>query len=76
LSVGQAIGQVFDADRVRAVPRSTVLWTLVVFFGASIIFRAIRIATEGESAGVTIILALAALGLMVGAITFFVKRRS
>jgi hypothetical protein len=56
--------------------RSTVLWTLVVFFGASIIFRAIRIATEGESAGVTIVLALAALGLMVGAITFFVKRRS
>ena len=61
---------------VRAVQRSTVLWTLVVFFGASIVFRAIRIATEDESAGVTLVLALAALGLMVAAITYFVKRRS
>ena len=50
------------------------LWTLVVFFGASIVFRAIRRATEDESVGVTLVLALAALGLMVGAITYFVKR--
>lgn len=55
--------------------KRTLLWTLVVFFGASIVFRAIRRATEDEPAGVTIVLALAALGLMIGAITYFVKRR-
>jgi uncharacterized membrane protein HdeD (DUF308 family) len=58
-----------------AVDKSTLLWTLVVFFGASIVFRFIRRATEDQSAGVTIVLALAALGLMVGAITAFVKWR-
>jgi Co/Zn/Cd efflux system component len=55
--------------------RNTLLWTLVVFFGASIVFRAIRRATEDESASVSIVLGLAALGLMIAAITFFVKRR-
>lgn len=55
--------------------KSTLLWTLVVFFGASIVFRFIRRATEDESAGVTIVLGLAALGLMVAAITLFVKWR-
>ena len=55
--------------------RNTFLWTLVVFFGASIIFRAIRRATEDEPVGVTLVLALAALGLMVGLLTLVVKRR-
>ncbi len=55
--------------------KNTLLWTLAVFFGASIVFRAIRRATEDESAGVTLVLALAALGLMIGAITAFVKWR-
>ena len=55
--------------------RSTVLWTLVVFFGASIIFRAIRIATEDESPGVTLAIAIGALVLMIAAITYFVKWR-
>lgn len=55
--------------------KRTLLWTLVVFFGASIVFRFIRRATEDESAGVTIVLGLAALGLMVAAITAIVKWR-
>ncbi|HEV2062488.1 MAG TPA: hypothetical protein VGR12_06510 [Solirubrobacteraceae bacterium] len=55
--------------------KRTLLWTLVVFFGASIVFRAIRRATEDEPVGVTLVLGLAALGLMIGAITFFVKWR-
>ena len=55
--------------------KQTLLWVLVVFFGASIVFRFIRRATEDESAGVTIVLALAALGLMIGAIAYVVKRR-
>ena len=55
--------------------KTTLLWTLVVFFGASIVFRFIRRATEDEPAEVTIVLALAALGVMVGAITLIVKWR-
>ena len=39
---------------VPPVDRDTVLWTLVVFFGASILFAAIRNATEGEGAGVSL----------------------
>ena len=34
------------------VDRDTVLWTLVVFFGASILFAAVRDATKDEGAGV------------------------
>ena len=55
--------------------RTTVLWTLVVFFGASIVFRAIRSATEDDPVWVALLAALAALGVMVAAITFFVRRR-
>ena len=55
--------------------KSTLLWTLVVFFGASIVFRFIRRATEDEPVGVTVELGLAALGLMIAAITLFVKWR-
>ena len=55
--------------------KNTLLWTLVVFFGASIVFRFIRRATEDESAGVTIVLGLAALGVMIAGITLFVKWR-
>ena len=55
--------------------RQTLLWTLVVFFGASIVFSAIRNATEDESKGVTVVLGLAAFGVMVALITLFVKWR-
>ncbi len=55
--------------------RTTVLWTLVVFFGASIVFSAIREATEDESAAVSLLAGAAALAVMVAAITFFVRRR-
>lgn len=55
--------------------RSTLLWTLVVFFGASLIFRAIRNATEDEPIGVTLLLAFGALAVMIGAITYVARRR-
>ncbi|HEX2087935.1 MAG TPA: hypothetical protein VHF89_19770 [Solirubrobacteraceae bacterium] len=55
--------------------RQTFLWTLVVFFGASIVFRAIYRATEDESVAVSIVLGLAALGAMIGVIVAFVKWR-
>ena len=40
--------------------RNSLLWTLVVFFGASIMFAAIRNATSDESAGVQLAAQLAA----------------
>ncbi|MDQ3741929.1 MAG: hypothetical protein M3389_13400 [Actinomycetota bacterium] len=55
--------------------RTTLLWTLVVFFGASIVFRAIRRLTEDEPLGVSLLLAVAALAVMIVAIKFVVDRR-
>jgi Co/Zn/Cd efflux system component len=60
---------------VRPVERNTLLWTLVVFFGASIAFRAIRRATEDEPLGVSLLLGVAALGVMVAVITLAIRRR-
>jgi hypothetical protein len=57
------------------VDRNSLLWTLVVFFGASILFSTIRRATEDESAGVQLLAQLGAGLLVVGAIVVIVKRR-
>jgi hypothetical protein len=56
------------------VERNAVLWTLVVFFGASIMFGAIRNATEDEGTGVQLAVQLGAGLLLVGAIVVFVRR--
>ena len=55
--------------------RNTLLWTLVVFFGASIMFAAIRNATSDESAGLQLAAQLGAGLLVVGALVLFVRRR-
>ena len=55
--------------------RNTLLWTLVVFFGASILFAAIRNATSDESAGVQLAAQLGAGLLVVAAIVLYVRRR-
>ena len=57
------------------VDRDTVLWTLVVFFGASVLFAAIRNATQDDGVGVSLVLQLAAGLLLVAAIVFFMRRR-
>jgi hypothetical protein len=57
------------------VERDTVLWALVVFFGASILFGALRNATEDESAGVQLLVQLGAALVVVGAIVLIVRRR-
>jgi hypothetical protein len=57
------------------VDRNTLLWTLVAFFGASILFSTIRRATEDESAGVQLLAQLGAGLLVVAAIVVIVKRR-
>jgi hypothetical protein len=55
------------------VDRSTVLWTLVVFFGASVLFGAISNATEDESTGLRVGLqAIAGLAL-IGALVVIVR---
>lgn len=55
--------------------RNALLWTLVVFFGASVMFATIRNATDGESAGVQLLIQLGAGLLLVGAIVVIVRRR-
>ena len=55
--------------------RDTVLWTLVLFFGASVMFGAIRNATEDEGTGVALGAQAAAGLLLIGAIVLFMRRR-
>jgi hypothetical protein len=57
------------------VDRDTVLWTLVVFFGASILFAAVRDATKDEGAGVALLAQLGVGALLVAAIVVFIRRR-
>jgi hypothetical protein len=57
------------------VDRNTLLWALVVFFGASIMFAAIRDATRDEGAGLQLAAQLGAGLLLAGAIAVFVRRR-
>jgi hypothetical protein len=51
------------------VDRTSLLWTLVVFFGASVLFGAIANVTEDESTGLRIgleaVAGLALIGLLV-----------
>ena len=55
--------------------RNTVLWTLVVFFGASVMFGIIGNATEDESDAVRIGLQAGAGLLLVGALVIYVRRQ-
>lgn len=53
--------------------RNTVLWTLTVFFGATVAFGIIRSATEDQSAGVTIGLQAIAMLLIIGVVVAVVR---
>ena len=59
----------------RAVDRRMLLWTLVVFFGASIVFNAIQDATRDQPVGVTIGLEALALVAIVAALVVITRRR-
>jgi hypothetical protein len=59
----------------RPVDRTTALWTIALFFGASIMFAAIRNATRDEGTGLSLAAQLAAGLVLVGAIVVFVRRR-
>jgi hypothetical protein len=54
--------------------RSTLMWTIVVFFGASVLFGLIGNATEGESVVLTLALELAAGLLVIGLLVAYVRR--
>jgi hypothetical protein len=56
--------------------RDTLLWALVLFFGASLVFAAIRNVTEGESVAVKLGFQFLALGVLIAAIVAFVRRRN
>ena len=57
------------------VDRSTILWTLVLFFGASLMFASIRDATRDESIGLALAAQLAAGVLLIAVIVLFMRRR-
>ena len=52
------------------------MWTLVLFFGASVMFAAIKRATDDESVGVQLGAQLLAGLVLVGAVVVYVRRRS
>jgi MYXO-CTERM domain-containing protein len=56
------------------VERTTILWAVVVFFGATVLFGAIANATEDESAGVRVGLQAVAGLALVGALVLIVRR--
>ena len=55
--------------------RNTLLWALVLFFGASVMFALIRNATEDQSVGLSLGLQAVAGLLLIGAIVLYVRRR-
>jgi ABC-type arginine transport system permease subunit len=57
------------------VDRNTVLWTLVVFFGATVLFGAIGNLTEDESDVLRIGLQVLAGVLVIGLLVAYVRRQ-
>jgi uncharacterized membrane protein YhaH (DUF805 family) len=56
------------------VDRTTLLWGLVLFFGASILFGLLRRATEDSSTGVTVAVQVGALVILIAGIAVVVRR--
>ena len=54
--------------------RTSLLWTLVVFFGASVLFGVIANATEDESTGLRIALEAVAGLALIGLLIVIVRR--
>ena len=62
--------------RSRPVDRTSLLWTLVLFFGASVLFTSVRNLTRDESTGFQLGAQAVAGLFLIGAITVYVRRRS
>ena len=54
--------------------RNTLLWVLVLFFGASLLFGGLRQLTEDSSAGVVVAVQVGALAAVIGVIVLVVRR--
>ena len=54
--------------------RNTLLWMLVLFFGGTVLFGALRRATEDSSTGVTVLVQLGALALVIAVVVLVVRR--
>jgi len=52
----------------------TLVWTLVVFFGATLLFRALRTATEDSSTAVTLLVQVGALAILIGLAILVVRK--
>jgi hypothetical protein len=57
-----------------AVNATNVSWTIVIFFGCSIAFAAIRRLTEDSGRGITLLAQLGAMAVIVAVIVFVVRR--
>jgi hypothetical protein len=55
--------------------RNTLMWTLVLFFGASLMFATIRDAARDEGVGVALAAQVVAGLLLVAVVVLFVRRR-
>ena len=56
------------------VDRNAILWVLVVFFGASVVFGGLRRLTEDESTAVTVGVQVGALALVLAVVVLIVRR--
>ena len=52
----------------------TLLWTIVVFLGATLLFRALRNATEGSGDAVTLLVQVGALAVLIAVVVLVVRR--
>jgi hypothetical protein len=55
--------------------RQTILWTLVAFFGAGLIFKLVGDATDGASVAVELAAQVAVLVVLLAAVTLVMRRR-
>jgi hypothetical protein len=60
---------------VARVDRKTALWCLTTFFGASIAFQGLKLATDDSPKGVSLAVQAAALAVMIVAVVLIVRRR-
>jgi hypothetical protein len=58
------------------VNRKLILWSIALFFGCSILFRAVADATVGTSKGVAIAVQAAVLVLVIAIVVGVARRRS
>jgi len=52
-----------------------ILWSIALFFGSGLLFRAIASATADSPRGVTLAIQFAALAAIIGAVVLIVRRR-